>query len=44
MKEPFKHTFRVLSTEEVMANRSSAYKFLDFTQESQELNTDSDES
>lgn len=29
-EEPFKHEMRVLSKEEVLANRSSAYEFIDF--------------
>jgi hypothetical protein len=29
-KAPFKHECRVLSTEEVLANRSNAYEFIDF--------------
>lgn len=29
-EEPFKHELRVLSKEEVLANRSSAYEFIDF--------------
>ena len=32
-EEPFKHEFRVLPKEEVMANRSNAYKFIDFSKQ-----------
>jgi hypothetical protein len=37
--EPFKHKVEVIPTEEVLANRSNAYEFIDFDkQETKELN------
>jgi hypothetical protein len=37
-KEPFKHKFQSIPIEEILANRSKAYKFIDFDEDVNPLN------